>query len=158
MPKKSEFPKFSPDGIECNAICRNVYDGDTIYLEIDLRNILKKYYNQERYGIIEQLPYRPVYFLCRMAGYNSAEISRSSEEEKHKGLEAKDFLSELILDKELKVHFLASHEGELIQLTNHDPYGRPIIDLYTLEGVYVNKLMIESGHGKPYNGRGEKKY
>jgi len=163
MPKKSLFEKFNFEGIKCNVKCVNVYDGDTITLEVDFRELLKKYYDKGVLDIINSLPVKHIYLHCRMAGYNSAEISRCSAEEKVVGLDAKKYMTDLILGKELWCHFLAKQEGELIKLKTADPYGRPIIDLYNLTDTgeknnYINKIMVDTGHAAPYDGHGEKKY
>jgi len=90
-----------------------------------------------------------------MCGYNSAEISKCSPEEKIRGLECKDYLSNLILGKEIICHFLDKGQGTLIPLKNRDPYGREIVDIW-LNEKYVNKIMIEKGYGKDYNGTGKR--
>lgn len=160
MPKKS-FPKFNLNNVVCNAKCVDVYDGDTITVEVDLREIIKKYYDTEYHKKIDELPYVAIYPNCRMAGYNSAEVSRCTADEKEKGLGAKKYLQDLILEKTVSCHFLDKKQGILIKLKNEDPYKRPITDVHLLDEngkktTYINKLMIESGHAAPYDGHGPK--
>jgi|GEM_PF-6824910 len=163
MPKKAKFEKFNFNGLECEAKIVDVYDGDTITAEVDLRHLMKKFYHSEKdHKIIDSLPYHPIYPHLRMAGYNSAEVSRCTAEEKEIGLKAKQFMHDLVFEKQVWCHFLAKGEGQLIKLKSEDPYGRPITDLYLMKDgkkdIYVNKLMIDSGHAAHYDGRGEKKY
>ena len=88
-----------------------------------------------------------------MEGYNSAELRTKDEDEKKKGIEAKNKLSELLLNK---VVFVKCGEFE--------KYGRLLATIYLLNvkgeatGTPVNTLMVEQGYGKPYNGQGEKNY
>lgn len=160
MPKKSQFEKFNVSGVKCLVKCVDVYDGDTITLEVDFRDVIKKFYQDLDLSTFER---KNIYLACRMAGYNSAEVSRCSDEEKSKGLEAKQFMTELVLNKQLYCHFLAKKEGKLIKLKNNDPYGRPIIDLYTVTysnepDIYVNQVMLDAGHAALYDGHGKKQY
>jgi endonuclease YncB( thermonuclease family) len=163
MPKKSKFEKFNWNGIRCSVKCVDVYDGDTITVEADFRKLMKKYYKSEHHSKIDQLPYQPVFLHCRMAGYNSAEVSKCTDAEKVIGLEAKKYMTDLVLGKSLLCHFLDKGEGILIKLKTTDPYGRPIADMHLInddgkEGLYINEDMIKSGHAAPYDGRGPKKY
>lgn len=118
---------FTLRGIVCDAICTKVYDGDTVHLVINLFGGLYK-------------------FSCRMLGYNSAEIRGASDYEREKGREARDYLKELILWKNVRAKF-----GDF------DKYGRPLVEVF-LGGKSVNKIMVDSGNGAEYYGRGEKKF
>lgn len=102
------------------ALVYKVYDGDTI-------SILFKYRDE---------------FLkdsCRIYGIDTPEM-RSCDKEKELAYKARDFLSSLILNKIIKVHFL-----------NLDKYGRPLIRIY-LDNSDIGFLMIEKGYAKEYNG------
>ena len=160
--KKLKFPKFNWNGIAAVGKCVDVYDGDTITIEMDMRLLIKKYYSADQHALIDRLPYSPIYLHCRMAGYNSAEVSHCTPEEKVLGLKAKEYMANMVFGKEVWCHCLEKGEGLLIKLKSPDPYGRPITDVHLWEngqkGKYLNKDMIESGHAKAYDGRGEKLY
>lgn len=169
MPKKSPFEKFNWEGLQSVVTCVDVYDGDTITVETDFRLLIKKYYSDEHHALIDKLPYQPVYLKVRMMGYNSAEMrptkgtAEEKSKEKKKAIEARDFLRDLILGKKIWCHFLAKKEGIMLPLKQQDPHGRWMSDVFTLnekgeKDTYVNELMLKSGHGAHYDGRGEKKY
>jgi endonuclease YncB( thermonuclease family) len=132
--KDVKIPKFSLKGQEFYAKCVKVYDGDTCHLIF--------YYNSKLSR-----------FICRMEGYNSAELKTKDENEKLKAIEAKNKLSEFILNKVV-----------LIKCGDFELYGRLLATIYLLDEnkipwlASINMLMIEQGFGKEYNGRGEKNY
>jgi micrococcal nuclease len=101
-----------------------VYDGDTI-------TILFKYNNEY------------LRISCRIMGIDTPELRGSCDKEKELGYIARDYLSNLILNKIIKIHIL--DEGK---------YGRPIINIFLLdqEETNINKLMISGGYAKPYYG------
>lgn len=123
----TSIPVFTFEGYSTVAKCVKVYDGDTIHL-IFTHPILSDYTR----------------FSCRMYGYNSAEIRTKNLEEKQKGIESRDYLSKMILDKIVNVHFFKM-----------DKYGRPLIKVM-VDGIDVNAQMIELGYGRPYDGTGRK--
>ena len=129
-----KIPKFSLKGKEFFAKCVKVYDGDTCHLIF--------YYNSKLSR-----------FVCRMEGYNSAELRTNDEDERIKAIEAKNKLSDFILNKVV-----------LIKCGDFDMYGRLLTTIYLLEEnkipwlASINMLMVEQGYGKEYNGRGEKNY
>lgn len=150
MPKRSEFPKFNFEGIRCEAKCVEVYDGDTFTLELPLGHIVAKYDPDVDKN---QLP-TSIYLRCRSMHYNSAEIRGKTQEERDKAIIDRDYLKSIILEKQLQVAF-----GE------NDMYGRPLT-LVTLPDdvkrvgteVMLHEHMLASGHGRPYEGKGEKNW
>jgi micrococcal nuclease len=107
----------------------DIYDGDTCKVVFDLNNCLYKW-------------------NIRMTGYDSPEIRMSKddperEEKKLKGLEARDYLRNLILNKIV-----------YIKCGNFDKYGRLLgtIFINKKDIVSVNELMINHNFGYIYNG------
>lgn len=118
-------PKFTLSG-KWHVTCVKVYDGDTITV------------------IFEPWPGRPHSISCRLAGYNSAEIRSSDQEEKEAAGRAKAELSKLVLNKSFDIEF-----GDF------DKYGRPLAT-FTVDSKPIAQHMIEGGWGKPYDGFGDK--
>lgn len=107
----------------------DIYDGDTCKIVFELNNCLYKW-------------------NIRMAGYDSPEIRISKddpkrEEKKLKGLEARDYLRNLILDKIV-----------YIKCGDFDKYGRLLgtIFINKKDTISVNELMINNNFGYIYNG------
>lgn len=141
----SELPKFSLNGMRKKCKILKIYDGDTLWLASTL-------FNDKLYR-----------FNIRMLGYDSPEMkpllnnpNRDSEIIAAKS--AKKFLEELILNKIVNVRFY-----------DFDKYGRPLCEIYTnstdkkclfsgREKICVNTLMIEKGHGYPYDGGTKKNF
>jgi endonuclease YncB( thermonuclease family) len=124
---------FTLDGTKTVAMCSKVYDGDTIHLIIPINGDFKR-------------------IICRMQGYNSAEIKGSGEEERKKAIAARDRMSELVYAKVVYV-----------ELGKNDKYGRVLTNVFLIDGrdtvgECVNDIMMREGHGAPYNGKGEKKF
>jgi endonuclease YncB( thermonuclease family) len=133
-------PTYTLEGqkFECKVV--KVYDGDTIWVAIKVHG--KKYK-----------------FKCRLYGYDSAEMKPSlkmkdREKEIEKAIEAKEFFEKKIKNKYTEIEVLG-----------YDKYGRLLIKFYfynVYKGicgtrmitncVYLNDLMIQSGHGVPYFG------
>ena len=104
---------------------KKVVDGDTVDIDIDLG-----------FGLtISQ--------RIRLKGINAAESRTQNEEEKKKGLAAKEWLK-----KEL------SKPGEwIIETFKDDKYGRMLGTLYLVgEPVTINEKMINEGLAVSYNG------
>lgn len=164
MGRTTQFHKLSCASLKGPLKCVDVYDGDTITVEMNVLDLYIKYGDEEYHDAVKKIKPAPVYIKCRMMGYNSAEVSHCTEEEKHKGKEAKEFLTDLILDKFIYVHFLDKGEGKMAIKKNDDPYGRELVDVWLLDvetlekHTYVNELMVEKGHGKHYEGHGPKLY
>ena len=139
-----DIPKFSLAGKIFPCKCIRVYDGDTIHVAIKYNGIMTD-------------------FTIRMYGYNSAELRTKNKEEKAKGNEAKEYISGLILGKNILVKFV-----------DNDKYGnRWLAYIYTIEpvksnnstdnvhltiGDCVNTMMVKNGYGVEYFGKGEKKW
>ena len=131
---KTKVPPFTFKGTVVPAYCVKVYDGDTAHFVMKYNGTIVKY-------------------RFRMIGYNSPEIRGVDDEERAKGLAARDYLADRLLNKKV-----------LLYLGDFDKYGRPLCDIYliddeknmTLANMFNNHLnseMIKMGHGIPYNGK-----
>ena len=115
------------------ATVTKVYDGDTITVNIDLG--FSQFFNDQ---------------VLRLYGVNTPEL-RGSEREKKAGQEARDFVRERILGKEIVVHTYKDKKGK---------YGRYLATVfYKREGdkpsdpnINLNDELIANGHGVPYFG------
>ncbi len=132
---------YSLNGLITKCKILKVYDGDTLWLAIKIHG---KYYK----------------YKCRMDGYDSPEMKpplkqKNRDKEIQLAKDAKSFLEKSLENKTIKVEFF-----------NYCKYGRPLINLYAYntqfkicginflekDGIFINKLMIESGHGYEYHG------
>lgn len=132
-----DVPFMNLRGVHAVAKCVNVYDGDTLWLKVNLGK-----------------PWRTIRLKCRMWGYDTSEIRGGTPDTKKLALLAKIKLKELTLGKMLLVRF-----GDF------GMYGRPLVELYTINNdiplfhisTSINQKMLESGHAILYHGSGEKK-
>jgi endonuclease YncB( thermonuclease family) len=115
---------------ETLAKCVKVYDGDTIHVIFEYKGEMKK-------------------FKCRCIGYNCAEIKTKNVEEKNKAILCKNFVSDNILNKIIKINI-----GEF------DKYGRILVDVnYGKNFRYNLKTeIIKNNLAKLYDGKGEKNW
>lgn len=88
--------KISKDYVY-NAKCINVVDGDTFDIEFDLG-----------FGIKYETRVR----LCGVNAYETSLRGSTTEEEKKKGLEAKAFVEDLILGREIIVETVKDKKGK----------------------------------------------
>lgn len=105
-----------------------IYDGDTI-------TVVFAPFGSEYYK-----------FNLRMLHYNCAEIKSKNPDEKAKAIQARDYLRSLILDKIID-----------IDISSSDKYGR-LLGVVHCNGVNINNAMLDTGHGKPYEGKGPKDF
>lgn len=103
-----------------NATVTKVYDGDSITVDIDLG-----------FGIIKKDT------KIRLAGIDTPEIR--GEEREH-GLIVKNWLSEKILNKKIKINTIKDCTGK---------YGRYIAYIY-LDDINLNEVLINEGMAEPY--------
>jgi len=99
----------------------SVYDGDTIRVDIDLG--LKTWVHNEP---------------LRLSRINAPEVRG---EERPEGLNARDFLREKILNKDVIIETLKDEKGK---------YGRYLAEIWLKDDsedyVNINDLMVEEGH------------
>jgi len=113
---------------KCKVV--DVYDGDTVTI------VLLNKFGFEKHKL-------------RMYGYDSPEIKprlniSNREDEIKKAKAAKQYISDLILDKIVEFESMG-----------YDKYGRLLGKLYLLNycsKVELNQIMIDKGHGYPYFG------
>lgn len=113
---------------EYRAKILEIYDGDTMTLNIDLGfdiSIKKK---------------------IRLLGINTPEVRTSNKEEKKLGIEVRDFLREMLLGKEV-----------IITTQKPDKYGRSLSTMYH-NGTCINTLLKEMNYAKPYWGGKRKRW
>ncbi len=102
----------------------SVYDGDTIRANIDLG-----------FNIVQRN--EPI----RLLGIDTPEV-RGSEREA--GLAARDYLRSILLPSPegLVLHSYKDKSGK---------YGRILGRLQLADGRYINDMLMEAGHAKPYD-------
>lgn len=145
-----EKKKFNLDNVVGNFYVESVYDGDTITVIIPVKSHI---YNMISSNQIDELSdnnkSNTIYFntvRIRLLGIDTPEMKPSRdlpnrEEHIKKAKEAKDFLSNQILGKVIKVEFLSN-----------DKYGRPLAKIYNHSNICLNDLMVEKGYAKKYDG------
>jgi endonuclease YncB( thermonuclease family) len=120
--------------------CVKIVDGDTIHLVMKFGGNLQR-------------------FTCRLYGYNAAEIHSEDPRELEVAVGAKTYLSNLIYNKLI-----------IVEALGFEKYGRLLANIYlsddfekthmltTAGAKCIKNIMIESGFGKEYFGKGEKKW
>lgn len=132
-----DVPYFTFKGKTFYAMPCHIYDGDTFSVIFDYKGDLIKY-------------------KCRCIGYDSPEIkpllsNPNRINEKELALKAKDRLTELLF----------KHSTKLIKIEclDFDKYGRLLINVWNMvDEMSINKIMIEEGHGKSYEGGTKEKW
>lgn len=102
-----------------------VYDGDTITIACKLPYAESPWY---------RLP-------VRIYGIDAPEIKGSTEEEKCMALEARDYLSDLILNKEVRLENIATEK-----------YGRLLANVY-IDNINISELLIKERLAIKYDGK-----
>lgn len=101
-----------------------VYDGDTITLDVDLGfNVMLK-------GI-----------KVRLSGIDTNELRTKNKEQKIKAYAARDMLRSLCFQKQVFFDSLGL-----------DKYGRWLGEIFTLEGLSCNEELLKSGLAVVYDG------
>ena len=137
------FKNYSLEGLNTYCCILSIYDGDTCTVGFKWKGELFK-------------------TKVRMLGYDSPEMKprknvEKRDEEIAAAHRAKDFLNNSTKDKLLWIEF-----------EKFDKYGRPLATLYTEHSpkccffsktrVNINELMIQKGHGYPYDGGTKTKF
>lgn len=102
-----------------------------------------KCYDADTITIASKLPYdaSPLYRLSvRLNGIDAPEIKGKSAEEKEIAKEARDFLSNLVLNKMIRLENVESEK-----------YGRILADVYLGE-VHLNELLLKERYAVKYDG------
>lgn len=106
---------------EYKAICTRVYDGDTIYCDIDL-------------GLQSWLKNQSM----RLLNINTPEVRGP---ERPEGLKVRDWLADRIVGKEI---IIRTHKAR-----NKGKYGRWLVQVYH-KGENLNETMLAKGMAEPY--------
>ena len=102
-----------------------------------------KCYDADTITIASKLPYdaSPLYRLSvRLNGIDAPEIKGKCAEEKEVAKEARDFLSNLVLNKVIRLENVESEK-----------YGRILADVY-LGDVHLNELLLKERYAVKYDG------
>ena len=102
-----------------------------------------KCYDADTITIASKLPYdaSPLYRLSvRLNGIDAPEIKGKSAEEKEVAKEARDFVSNLVLNKYVRLENIESEK-----------YGRILADVY-IGDVCLNELLIKERYAVKYDG------
>jgi endonuclease YncB( thermonuclease family) len=128
---EKDIPYFSFSGMTFMAKPCHIYDGDTF-------SIIFKYRD-------EYIKYR-----CRCIGYDSPEmkpLKNNPNRDHEKELANKS--------RERLIELLNKHPSKLIKVDclEFDKYGRLLINAWNMiDTKCINKIMVEEGHGKAYDG------
>jgi len=143
------FKKFDLDGIEGKFYVESVYDGDTITILVPIQTHIYNMIGSNSVNFdSDSNKSNKIYFnkiRLRLLGIDTPEIKPRKDipdRDNHiaKAKEAKEFLSNQILNKIINVKFMSN-----------DKYGRPLANLYQ-NNININELMIEKGYAKKYDG------
>jgi micrococcal nuclease len=102
-----------------------------------------KCYDADTITIASKLPYNesPLYRLSvRLNGIDAPEIKGKSEEDKEVAKQARDFVSNLVLNKYVRLENVESEK-----------YGRILADVY-IGDVHVNELLVKERYAVKYDG------
>lgn len=150
-----EYNKFNLENVSGNFLVDSVYDGDTITLIVPIK---MEIYNMDSTTSLTLKSSNPndEYNIklnkikVRLFGIDTPELKPSKnliEREAHIGraVKSRDFLSNMILNKLVKVKFF-----------QNDKYGRPLVKLYINsvkeKEICINDLMVSKGYAKKYDG------
>lgn len=112
-----------------DAYCYNCYDGDTIRIIFDYKGEYIKY-------------------SCRVDRIDTPEMRSKCKLEKKYAKKAKQYLSDLVLNKVIKV-----------KINGFDKYGRLLVDLYKKDSdENINDMMVMGGYAKKYEGGTKEKW
>lgn len=153
---KTNHKKFNLDNLKGKYYVKSVYDGDTITILIPM--CISQYeFKEENELSIEKInidlatntnPEKKIYYWevrVRIYGIDTPEMKPSKNlpnREDHiiKAHEAKNFLSDLVLNKVIYCEFM-----------QNDKYGRPLIKIFH-NNKNISEIMIEKGYAKLYDG------
>ena len=116
---------FSFENIKTKAKVVKVYDGDTIWVVFKYRG-------------------KFIRVKIRLDGIDTPELRSSNKKEKQKGIEARDFLKQIIDNRIITLH-----------CGKFDKYGRLLGTIYH-NNVNINNKMITAKHAVAYDGGSKK--
>ena len=101
------------------AYIKEVYDGDTVKAIVDLGFLHYQEMTLELYGI---------------------DTSEFGGDERNKGIEARDVLRDLILNKEVEIYTFKDKQGK---------FGRYLATV-VMDGLDINQWLVQNGHAQEY--------
>jgi micrococcal nuclease len=127
--KNSNYEVFSLDNLELSGKVTDVHDGDSV-------------------TILMKVPFieNPYLWKCRLNGIDTPEITSKNKSEKEKAIMARDFIKELILDKDVQV-----------KCHKFDKYGRLLVNV-TVDDKDLSELLISKNYAHFYDGRKKEKW
>lgn len=111
----------------------SVYDGDTFKVDLHCPGNKNK---TIKYLICKNIRIRPI-------GFDTPEMRGVSDAEKQKAKEAQVYLENVLKNSE---------KIRLLNVSRDDMYFRIVADVY-VDGFSLSKIMLNSGHALPYDGR-----
>ncbi len=116
---------------DITAIITRVIDGDTVEATVDCLFDIKQANLQ-----------------LRLYGIDTSELSSSNPEVRAKAKAAKVRLTELVLNKTVKLTSRKNIDADL----DSDKYGRYLATLFTEDGTDINDLLVKEGLAVAYFG------
>lgn len=99
-------------------------------------------YDADTLTVSFRLPFNIQYTdKIRLNGLNSPEIRTLDKKEKALAIEARDFVRDLILNKEVD-----------IKIVKREKFGRYLAEVYLYDGTFLNALLIEKKYAREYHG------
>jgi endonuclease YncB( thermonuclease family) len=124
-----DIPLFTLKGFTTDAKIVRVYDGDTVHAVFLYGGQYHKW-------------------NCRIAHVDTPELRTKDLAEKQKGIEARDYLRGLILDKIVK-----------LDCFEFDKYGRLLVEITLPEtNEKVHECLLSNNHAHPYEGATKQKW
>lgn len=121
-------PELTLTGLKCDVKVIDVHDGDTITIAFFFGGrIFRK--------------------SCRVNGVDCAEIRTKDKEEKQLGLQATQFVKDLLLNKIVWAEFS----------DKNDKYGRLLATIH-VDSTTLDKILIQKGYGYEYHGEKKQKF
>ena len=145
----NEYKNFDLHGITGDFYVESVYDGDTITILVPIKTHIYNMTLSNQIDVMSDSNSSNTVYLhkirVRLLGIDTPEMKppkNMPNREAHieKANAAKEFLSNMILNKIVKVEFLSN-----------DKYGRPLCKIYLISQC-INDLMVEKGFAKKYDG------
>ena len=129
----TDAPFFSLHGKECSAKIVKVYDADTVHALIEVSGTLYRW-------------------KCRIMHVDTPELRSRDEKEKKFANLAKQALSDLILNKVVKV-----------KCFQFDMYGRVLVELalsdeHGNDDIVIHDWLLQNGYANPYEGKTKQKW
>lgn len=137
---QKDIPVFSFSGLKTIGKIVKVIDGDTVHIVFDDNG-------------------RFVRQVCRLAGIDTPEYKKNLDGAK----KARNRLIQLCTDLNIHVEDMCdtkqingmideNHKLIKVVFFGKEKYGRELVEIYDVDGVCVNTIMVNEGFAKQYNG------